>query len=319
MFPYIGPEVVSCLLGWDRPPGGSDHGVAKIRKSLKNRVVLITGASSGIGAAIAIEAARRGATSILASRNGDKLQQVENFIRAHDGAAKSYVTDVTVAANCENLRACVEGEFSTPDIIINNAGTGRWSYLEETSCHSIDEMIDAPLRAAAYVTRAFLPGMMVRGTGAVGNVSSIACYLPWSGATGYTATRWAMRGFNEALRADFRGTRLSATLLACSTVDTEYFKKNKTRVPAASGFIPVLKADHVARQFLDAIAARKPVLILPPGMDLLRKMSFFFPAFVAGMVDKAAGKAREAIAHTGNNGFRPEAPETLSDGPELLL
>jgi short-subunit dehydrogenase len=259
---------------------------------LKGKVVLTTGASSGIGAAIAIEAAARGAVSILVGRNAEKLHQVETHILAGNGVAQNYVTDVTVSANCEQLRASVESVFGVPDIIVNNAGTGRWAYLEETSYAEIDEMIDAPLRAASYVTRAFLPAMMIRGTGAIGNVSSIAAYLPWPGATVYTAQRWAMRGFHEALRADFKGTNLCATLLAPSAVDTEYFEKNKTRRPVTPGFIPLLRAEDVARKFLDAVAERKSVVILPPGTEFLRKLSFVLPKFVATAMKKSAGKPR---------------------------
>ncbi len=260
--------------------------------SLEGKVVLVTGSSSGIGAAIAVEAAARGARSLLVSRNAQKLHEVEASIQTRGGIAKAFVTDVTVANNCDELRNVVEHTFGTPDIIINNAGTGRWVYLEETSYAEIDEMIDAPYRAAAYVTRAFLPDMMNRGTGAIGNVSSIACFLPWPGATAYTAQRWAMRGFNEGLRADFRGTRLSATLLACAAVDTDYFLKNKTRRPVTPGFIPVLKADDVAKKFLDAIAAQRSFLVMPFGMELLRKMSYWFPNFVAAQLEQAAGRPR---------------------------
>lgn len=200
------------------------------------------GASSGLGAAIAEEAAFRGAVSILVSRNADRLENVERVIRACGGTATSYATDVTIAENCDRLRASVEQSFGVPDIVINNAGTGRWAYLEKMSYAEVNEMIDAPFRAALYVTRAFLPAQMARGTGAIGNVSSIACYLPWSGATAYTALRWAMRGLSEALRADFNGTRLSATLLACASVDTEHFEENRARRPV----IPILKT-HKSR------------------------------------------------------------------------
>ena len=260
--------------------------------NLAGKVVLTTGSSSGIGAAIASEVAARGAKSLLVSRNSQKLRDVENAILRRGEIARAYVTDITVAKNCEELRAAVERDFGTPDIIINNAGSGRWAYLEDTSYAEIDEMIDAPYRAAVYLTRAFLPAMMSRGTGAIGNVSSIACFLPWPGATAYTAQRWAIRGFNEALRADLRGTKLSATLLACAAVDTEYFDKNKTRRPVTPGFIPVLKSRDVASRYLDAIAVGKSFLVMPFGMELLRRMSYWFPAFVAAQLEKAAGKPR---------------------------
>jgi uncharacterized protein len=314
MLPFIGPEFVEALHDAFRSEPDSEGKM--FPADLAGKVVLTTGASSGIGAAIAEEAALRGAASILVSRNADGLQNVERVIRACGGTATSYATDVTVSENCDRLRAWVERSFGVPDIVINNAGTGRWAYLEETSYAEMDEMIDAPFRAALYVTRAFLPAMMARGTGAIGNVSSIACYLPWSGATAYMAQRWAMRGLNEALRADFRGTRLSATLLACATVDTGYFEKNQTRRPVAAGFIPVLKADTVAREFIDAIIRRKPFLVLPRGMELLRRLSLVFPKHVAGALEKAAGKPRTWLSS--NRALSGSVQMQGASGPEVL-
>ena len=314
MLPFAGPEYIEAMQHLFRSQPASEKKM--LSPNLTGKLVLTTGASSGIGAAIAKEAALRGAVSILVGRNEDKLKNVVHAIRACNGAVMTYATDVTIAENCDRLRAAVERSHGVPDIVINNAGTGRWSYLEETTYGEVDEMIDAPFRAALYVTRAFLPAMMTRGTGAVGNVSSIACYLPWSGATAYTAQRWAMRGFNEALRADFKGTKLSATLLACSTVDTGYFEKNQTRRPVASGFIPVLNADDVARKFLDAIIGQKSILVLPRGMELLRRMSFLFPKLVAGAMEKAAGRPRTWLPRRGT--FSGSAPGQGMSGPEPL-
>ena len=201
------------------------------RDDLRDKVVLTTGASSGIGAAIAREAAARGAFSLLVGRNSQKLAEVEHSIRSQGGRSKAYTVDLTDAHAIELLRSRVTLDAGAPDIVINNAGTGRWAYLEDCSYDEIDDMLAAPLHAALYVTRAFLPAMLHRGTGAIGNVTFIGAFLPWSGATGCTAARWGMRGLHEALRADLRGTDLSATLLATSTVETEYWDKNRTRKP----------------------------------------------------------------------------------------
>jgi NADP-dependent 3-hydroxy acid dehydrogenase YdfG len=128
---------------------------------LRDKVVLTTGASSGIGAAIAREAAARVAISILVGRDAKKLDEVEHSIRLQGGRSKAYVTNLTSAHEIELLRSSVAAEAGVPDIIINNAGTGRWAYLEECSYDEIDEMVAAPLHAALYVTRAFLPGMLL--------------------------------------------------------------------------------------------------------------------------------------------------------------
>jgi uncharacterized protein len=250
---------------------------------LCHKVVLTTGASSGIGAATAREAAARGALSLLVGRDAAKLAEVERLIRSEGGLSKAYVCDVTNAEEVQQLQSRVATDAGVPDVLINNAGGGRWAYLKDCSYAEIDEMIQAPLRAALYVTRAFLPGMLHRGTGAIGNMTFIGAFLPWPGATGCTAARWGMRGLHEALRADLRGTNLSATLIAAAAVETEYWAKNRTKRPATPRWLPLLAPENVARASLDALIRRRSILILPAGMVLLR----FLHSLIPGLIDDA--------------------------------
>jgi len=259
---------------------------------LRGKVVLTTGASSGIGAAIGQEAAARGAFSILVGRNAKKLAEVQRSIRAQGGRSATYAYTVTRAQDVELLRSRVVAEMGVPDLLINNAGTGRWAYLEESSYDEIDEMIDAPLKAALYITRAFLPGMLHRGTGAIGNVTFVGAFLPWPGATGCTAVRWGIRGLHEALRADLRGTQLSATLVAAATVETEYWQKNRTRQPVTPAWISILQPEEVARATLDALMDRKSVLILPAAMRVLRILAHFIPGWVDRLMQESTGLMR---------------------------
>jgi short-subunit dehydrogenase len=260
---------------------------------LNGKVVLVTGASSGIGAAIAREAAGRGAMSLLVGRDAKKLDEVVNLISVQGGRSTAYVvSDLTDAHEIEFLRSRVVGDVGVPDILVNNAGTGRWAYLDDCSYEEIDEIVTAPLHAALYVTRAFLPEMLRRGTGAIVTVSFIGAFLPWPGATGCTAVRWGMRGFHEANRADLRGTNLTATLVAPSAVHTEYWKKHRTRQPVTPAWIPVLSPEEVARASLDAVLKRKSVLILPKGMRLLRILHFFVPRWVDRVMKRSTGLTR---------------------------
>jgi short-subunit dehydrogenase len=264
--------------------------------SLHRKVVLTTGASSGIGAAIAREAAARGAVSLLVGRNARKLSDVEHSIRCRGGQSKAYVCDLANANEVESLRFRVSAEAGTPDILINNAGSGRWAHLEESTYEEIDEMIAAPLHAALYVTRAFLPQMLERGSGMIGNVTFIGAFLPWPGATGCTAVRWGMRGLHEAMRADLRGTKLTTTLVAASATETEYWAKNRTRRPVLPSWIPVLQPEQVARAFLDALLRKKPLLILPRRMRLLRALHPFLPIFVDRLIQRAATPTRKLVS-----------------------
>ena len=262
---------------------------------LRDKVVLTTGATSGTGAAIAREAAARGAISLLVGRNAEKLAEVEHSIRCKGGRSKAYVCNLTNANEIELLASRVVAETGVPDILINNAGSGRWAYLDDSSYAEIDEIIAAPLHAALYVTRAFLPGMLHRGTGIIGNVTFIGAFLPWRGATGCTAVRWGMRGFHEALRADLRGTNLTTTLVAASAVETQYWTKNQTRQPAPPFWIPVLKPEEVARASLNALVRRKAVLVLPAGMQLLRALHYLIPGWVDRVMQQLTALTRKHV------------------------
>jgi NADP-dependent 3-hydroxy acid dehydrogenase YdfG len=158
----------------------------------------------------------------------------------------------------------VVAEAGVPDILINNAGSGRWAYLDDSSYAEIDEMIAAPLHAALCITRAFLPGMLHRGTGMIGNVTFIGVFLPWAGATGCTAVRWGMRGFHEALRADLKGTNLTTTPVAASAVEK-------------------------------ALVRRRAVLVLPAGMQLLRAPHCLIPGWVDRVMQRSTALTRKHV------------------------
>jgi uncharacterized protein len=260
---------------------------------LDGKVVLTTGASSGIGAAIAREAAARGAVSILVGRNAQKLTEVDESIRALGGRSIAYVAPtLTKASEMELLKSRVVAEVGVPDILVNNAGAGRWAYLDQCSYNEIDEIVTAPLHTALYVTRAFLPGMLHRGTGALVTVTFIGAFLPWPGATGCTAVRWGMRGLHEAIRADLRGTNLSTTLVAPSVVDTEYWHKNHTRMPVTPAWIPLLNSEDVAHATLNAVVNRKPLLVLPRTMRFLRLLHHLVPAWVDQVMQRSTRLTR---------------------------
>ena len=148
---------------------------------LQGRVVLITGASSGIGAATATAIARRGGQVLLLARTQPALETVAAEITAHGGIARVYpvdLTDLTMAAQVARL---IQTEVGTPDILINNAGAGRWLFVEETAPAEAVQMMAVPYFAAFFMTHAFLPAMRQRRHGQIINVTSIASYTVWPG------------------------------------------------------------------------------------------------------------------------------------------
>jgi NADP-dependent 3-hydroxy acid dehydrogenase YdfG len=158
-------------------------------------------------------------------------------------AASFYTTDLRDAAAVTSLSDRVTSEIGTPDIIVNNAGAGRWKFVEETTPAEAVDMMAVPYFAAFNVTHAFLPGMLRRNTGHIVNVSSVGSRFVWPGATAYIAARWAVRGFTQALRADLADTGIHVTLYESGVVQSEYSRgcrsghraRNQTRAEAGSG------------------------------------------------------------------------------------
>ena len=188
--------------------------------NINGRIMVVTGASSGIGAATARAAAREGARPVLLARTQAKLESVAEEIRRNGGTAHPYAVDLTVADAVNEVAERITAEVGTPNIIFNNAGVGKWLTIEETDPDEAVKMMACPYFAAFFVTRNFLPEMLKRNSGCIVNMTSVASRMAWPGATAYTAARWAMRGFTEGLRADLTGTGLRTMLVTFAKVAT---------------------------------------------------------------------------------------------------
>lgn len=237
------------------------------------RTVLITGASYGIGAATAREFGRRGAHVLLLARTQSALEEVARDIRASGGAASVYPVDLTDARAVADVARQVLAATGPPDILLSNAGAGRWLFIDETTPEEAVAMMAMPYFAAFYITRALLPAMRARGSGHLAYVNSPASLVVWPGAAAYTAARWALRGFVEAVRAELHSTRLRVTTIIPGLVATTYFEHNPgvlERVPdLARRLLPVLTADQAASAIVDGLARGKREIVLPGMLRLL--------------------------------------------------
>jgi short-subunit dehydrogenase len=254
---------------------------------IAGRTVLITGASSGIGAAAARAAARRGARVLLVARHRERLARVRAEVRSIGGFADVYAVDLSNPLAVGDTMATLLDDHGAPDVLVNNAGAGRWLAVEETPPEEALAMMAAPYLAAFYVTQALLPEMIARRSGHIVNVNSPAALVPIPGAAGYTAARWALRGFTAALRAELAGTRIGVTQFTPGKVSSDYFLHNpgsEERIPAISRWIPVLSPDEAAERMWDAVRARRADVTVPAMLSFLRVAHHWFPSLVERLV-----------------------------------
>lgn len=190
--------------------------------SVKDKVILITGASSGIGAACAKLFAQEGASLILAARRQERLQTLAEEIKTN------YHTLVHVLSMDVRDRSQVESALSSlpnleVDILINNAGLSRGlDKLHEGKFQDWEEMIDTNVKGLLYVTRFIVPGMVNRGRGHIINLGSIAGHQTYPGGNVYCATKAAVRALSEGLKLDLFGTPIRVSSVDPGLVETEF-------------------------------------------------------------------------------------------------
>ncbi len=243
---------------------------------LKNRNVVITGASSGIGRATALEMARRGANVVLAARRTERLEEVAAQCRALGVRALAVATDVTKPEDCRRLIDAA-GEV---DVLVNNAGFAVFGAVPDAGLATLREMMDTNYFGTVHCTQAVLPHMLVRRSGVIVNVGSITGLMGFARMSGYCATKFALVGFTEGLRDEVIGSGVNVALVCPGTTDTEFFvRAEKGRMPGASRLMPAVKPERVARAVCDAAEDGRYRRILPVLAAAYMRMKEVFPRF----------------------------------------
>lgn len=247
---------------------------------MNGKLAVVTGSSRGIGAATAILLAEKGAQVILVARSEGDLLHVATRIRQAGGVAHVFASNLADAAATCNVAQRILHAHGVPDLLVNNAGAGRWLFAEETPEGEEDVMIALPYLAAFRLCRAFLPGMLSRRSGMILNVNSPAALMPWSGATGYAAARWALRGLTEALRADLHGTGVRVCEVMLGETSSNYFEANPgsyVRLPKLAKYLPVLTPEQAAKHIVKAVRQNRSTYTAPFMLSVNRLLLGLMP------------------------------------------
>jgi 3-dehydrosphinganine reductase len=235
-------------------------------KSFQNRVVLITGGSSGIGLALARKLAAEGARLWLLGRRKEVLEEALGQLRQGPGGCKVIAADVSDWSQVKSAVARIEKEDGLPDLVINSAGISHPGYVQEIPVEMFRQIIEINYLGTVHVTKAVLPGMIARHSGYIVNISSAAGFLGVFGYTAYGASKYAVRGFSDALRAEVKPLGIGVSIVFPPDTDTPQLAYENTIKPAEtkelSGNAGVLSADQVAETTLKGVK-RGQYVILP--------------------------------------------------------
>jgi NADP-dependent 3-hydroxy acid dehydrogenase YdfG len=188
---------------------------------IEGKVVVITGASSGLGEATARYLSARGATVVLGARRVERLQELAKELNAGSGKALAMATDVTDAGQVQRLVDAAVEKYGRIDVIINNAGLMPQSRLELRKIDEWDRMIDVNIKGVLYGIAAALPYMQKQKSGHIINVSSVAGHKVRPGGVVYSATKTAVRVLSEGLRQEVKPYNIRTTVISPGAVDTE--------------------------------------------------------------------------------------------------
>jgi short-subunit dehydrogenase len=257
-------------------------------KNLTQKVIIITGASSGIGRALAIEAAKHNAIVVLSAR---RLELLNEIVKSPAFGNANYFlvqTDVTKESDCHRLIDQVVSKFGRIDVLINNAGISMRALFEDVNLAVLKELMDVNFWGTVYCTKYALPHLL-KGGGSVVGVSSIAGYKGLPGRTGYSASKFAMQGFLETLRIENLKKGLHV-LIACPGFTASNIRnvaRGKDGSPQKESPLNeanLMTSDEVAIKILQAVEKRKRTLILTSQGKLTVYLNKFFPAFMDKMV-----------------------------------
>ncbi len=239
--------------------------------SLKDAVLVITGAASGIGRLMALEAGVRGARVVLVDRDEAGLLQAREALTTRGSMAWTFPCDLADPGAIQATFARIEAEVGGVDVLINNAGVVGGKSLLDTSDAGLLLTFQVNALAPIRTAKAVLPGMLARGRGHLVTVASAGGLVGTTRLVDYCASKFAAVGFDDALRAELRrlGQPIRTTVVCPFYIDTGMFAGVKTRLP---WLLPILQPADVAQRVIRAIERDQPRLLMPWAVHLVNPL-----------------------------------------------
>jgi len=268
---------------------------------------LVTGASSGIGAATARLLADQGTTVALVARRADRLELVEADCRAGAPRSRAWAADLSVPEEAAALALRIWDEIGPLDVIINNAGIPMRRPAERLTMAEVERVMTVNYFSPVAITLALLPRLLARGSGTIVNVSSLGGRLGIATEAAYSASKFALAGWSEALAADLVGTGVSVRLVLPGAIDTEIWDQPDNDPPLYVG--PLVPAEEVAAGIVESVDSDLFEHYLPDMRAVVEMKTKDFDGFVASMRAMADGNLDdEAVAEATRGRSAAEGP-----------
>lgn len=227
---------------------------------LKNKVAIITGASSGIGYATSLTLSKAGIRVAVGARRTERLQELEKQIIKNNGEILVQKTDVTRKSDCDSLVKTIVEKWGKVDILINNAGLMPLSYFKNGKVEEWEQMIDVNIKGVLYCTSAVVPYMLEKKSGHIINISSVAGRIVFAGGSVYCATKHAIAALSEGLRKELSPTyNIRVTCIEPGAVETELLEsitdESMTGFIQATKNMETLRSEDIANAILYAVRA----------------------------------------------------------------
>jgi short-subunit dehydrogenase len=256
--------------------------MAKDKGGDESRIALITGASSGIGAALARELAQRGTTVGIVARRHDRLVEVLEDCRVHAPASRMWAADLSDPDAAAELALAAWDAFGHIDVLVNNAGVPMRKTIPNITAQDIERVMRINFLSSTAMTLALIPRMLARATGVIVNVASIAGRFGVTTEAAYSASKFAMCGWSEGIAADMAGTGVTVKLILPGTIDTELWDQPDNDPPLYQG--DLVPAEETAVGIADAIDDEHFEHFLPDMKAVVASKVADIDKFMAGMV-----------------------------------
>ncbi|MGQ0605965.1 MAG: SDR family oxidoreductase [Candidatus Nitrosotenuis sp.] len=230
--------------------------------SLKDKVVVITGASSGIGKATAIEFAKKGAKLALIARGREKLEELQKTLVKFNVEILIYPCDVSDKEQVKKMSDQVVEKYDKIDILVNNAGFAIYGTVSNLTIEEIESQMQTNYFGMIYCTKNFLPILQKQNSGHIVNVASVAASFGLPGIAPYCASKFAMLGFSEGLKHELRDTKIGVTVVSPIMVRTNFF--DHPSFDTMPKYSPTsLDAKTVAKAIITASESSRLEIIVP--------------------------------------------------------